>query len=208
MWAMQAGMPTRSSVRVLCVLTPSKRKCRYRQAQTRSADEPMTVRLFTFSLLVCAAELCFSDICNVRPLSCNVSILRVLTVILYSCTVCNNRYGGIFTSPCAPTHHRCHLDGSFLELGSSEPARYGTFLLICVASLLAPSSPYSAVRSLPASLFPGLAYGCFPARTLVRRSLRTYHCSATRAMFCFVDSRLVPAMSPGMPIQPRTWHEI
>ena len=31
---------------VLYVLTPSKRKCRYRQAQTRSADEPMTVRLF------------------------------------------------------------------------------------------------------------------------------------------------------------------
>jgi len=33
------------------VLTFKQRKCRYRQAQTRSADEPMTVRVFVVVFL-------------------------------------------------------------------------------------------------------------------------------------------------------------
>ena len=43
-----------------------QRKCRYRQAQTRSADEPMTVSCLSSRPPDCA-DLLSSDLCNVRP---------------------------------------------------------------------------------------------------------------------------------------------
>ena len=39
----------RSVAGVTVLTTPCQRKCRYRQAQTRSADEPMTVSCSQFS---------------------------------------------------------------------------------------------------------------------------------------------------------------
>ena len=57
-----------------------QRKCRYRQAQTRSADEPMTVSCLTFRLCNCTNKL-ITDLCNVRPFlffSISVSYVQIV----------------------------------------------------------------------------------------------------------------------------------
>lgn len=89
------------------MLISLQRKCRYRQAQTRSADEPMTVcassrrsTYFTDDTL--------ADVCNVRIQRVGrlpSPITNTFLLILRSCTVCNNRF---VTSRLSDYIHRTH----------------------------------------------------------------------------------------------------
>jgi DNA-directed RNA polymerase subunit M/transcription elongation factor TFIIS len=60
------------------LITLHQRKCRYRQAQTRSADEPMTVSCMTFRFCNCANKH-ITDLCNVRPVSLHCFYFCFLT---------------------------------------------------------------------------------------------------------------------------------
>lgn len=73
-----------------------QRKTRYRQAQTRSADEPMTVRsiIITERDNVAHQSLCI-DLCDVRfpfASSVDVAINLLITSFILSCVVCNHRW--------------------------------------------------------------------------------------------------------------------
>lgn len=89
---MQAGTKIIRVILFSWLIAPilNQRKCRYRQAQTRSADEPMTVSfcwIFSFLMLTIPPI----DLRNVRFTVC---ISRSLLIVDFrdSCTNCNYRW--------------------------------------------------------------------------------------------------------------------
>ncbi len=68
-----------------------QRKCRYRQAQTRSADEPMTVSFLCFSISTSSTHFALQTF--VTSVSfCSSAAYNANIFTLHRCTVCNNRY--------------------------------------------------------------------------------------------------------------------
>jgi hypothetical protein len=96
-----------------------QRKCRYRQAQTRSADEPMTVRFSprqrfpSIDMCLLASVQTFVTYARFFPFT----LIPSLTLLHPSrCVNCNNRYHFSNHGLLSPIHECLPIDGSSRRL--------------------------------------------------------------------------------------------